>query len=117
MARHKQHQSLNSVQVKSRLENFFKEDNVFQDITTAITQTENKEVQAVIYAKEKMVFAGREIIVQAFNNCRILIIENDGEHIDTGQSIAVIQGPIKTILNKERVVLNLLHLTLRVPVP
>ena len=56
-----------------------------------------------------MVFAGREIITQAFNNCRILRIENDGEHILQGQSIAVIHGPIRTILNKERVVLNLLQ--------
>ena len=109
MIRHTQYNSLNPTQVKAKLEEFFKEDNVSKDITTTITQIKNQDVQAVIYAKEKMVFAGREIIVQAFNNCRILIIENDGEHIDKGQSIAVIQGPIKTILNKERVVLNLLQ--------
>ena len=109
MIRHTQYKSLNPPQVKAMLEEFFKEDNVSKDITTTITQIKNQDVQAVIYAKEKMVFAGREIITQAFNNCRILRIENDGEHILKGQSIAVIQGPIRTILTKERVVLNLLQ--------
>ena len=109
MIRHTQHKALNPPKVKARLEEFFKEDNVSKDITTTITQIKNQDVQAVIYAKEKMVFAGREIITQAFNNCRILRIENDGEHILKGQSIAVIQGPIRTILTKERVVLNLLQ--------
>ena len=109
MIRHRQHKSLNPSQVKARLKTFFKEDNIARDITTTVTQIKNQDAQAVISAKEKMVFAGREIIIQAFNNCRILRIENDGEYILKGQSIAVIQGPIQTILNKERVVLNLLQ--------
>ena len=36
-------------------------------------------------------------------------IENDGSFIAKGQSIAVLQGKIQTILSKERVVLNLLQ--------
>ena len=109
MIRHTQYKSLNPLQVKSKLETFFKEDNISDDITTSITQITNQDVQAIIWAKEKMVFAGREIIMQSFNTCRILRIENDGEPLLKGQSIAVIQGPIQTILNKERVVLNLLQ--------
>ena len=109
MIRHTQYKSLNPLQVKAKLEDFFKEDNISDDITTSITQIKNQEAQAIIWAEEKMVFAGKEIIIQAFNTCRILRIENDGEPILKGQSIAVIQGPIQTILNKERVVLNLLQ--------
>ena len=109
MARHKQHNNLNPEEVCKKLNDFFIEDNIQEDITTLATQTTNQNVQAVFLAKENLYFSGKEIIIQGFSDCQIIRIENDGEYISKGQSIAVLQGPIQTILSKERVVLNLLQ--------
>jgi len=109
MARHKQHNNLDPEEVRKKLNDFFIEDNIQEDITTLATQTTNQNVQAVFLAKENLYFSGKEIIIQGFSDCQIIRIENDGEYISKGQSIAVLQGPIQTILSKERVVLNLLQ--------
>mgnify|MGYP006098052109 CR=1 FL=1 len=109
MIRHKQHDILNPEWVHKKLQDFFLEDNVAGDITTLYTQAKDKNVQAIFFAKEKLYFCGKEIIVQSFNDCQIIRIENDGGCIEKGQSIAVLQGPIQSLLSKERVVLNLLQ--------
>ena len=109
MARHKQHNNLDPEEVRKKLNDFFIEDNIQEDITTLATQTTNQNVQAVFLAKENLYFSGKEIIIQGFSDCQIIRIENDGEYISKGQSIAVLQGSIQTILSKERVVLNLLQ--------
>ena len=109
MIRHKQYDRLDPQIVVQKLTEFFLEDNIQEDLTTLLTQSENKFVQAVFLAKEDLYFSGKEIILQSFLDCQIIRIENDGEFIAKGQSIAVLQGPIQTLLSKERVVLNLLQ--------
>jgi len=109
MIRHEQYDVLNPHLVAQKLTEFFLEDNIQDDITTHSTQTDKKSVQAVFLAKENLYFSGKEIILQSFPNCQIMRIENDGSYIAKGQSIAVLQGKIQTLLSKERVVLNLLQ--------
>ena len=109
MVRHKQYTTLNPEEVRKKLKDFFLEDNIDNDITTLNTQSPNQNVQAVFLAKEDLYFSGKEIIIQSFPDCQIIRIENDGEYIAKGQAIAVLQGPIQTLLSKERVVLNLLQ--------
>ena len=109
MVRHKQYTTLNPEEVRKKLKDFFLEDNIDNDITTLNTQSPNQKVQAVFLAKEDLYFSGKEIIIQSFPDCQIIRIENDGEYIAKGQAIAVLQGPIQTLLSKERVVLNLLQ--------
>ena len=109
MIRHAQQNSLKPSFVKEKLKEFFKEDNTKEDITTIATQKENHTVKAEFIAKESLVFAGKEIIIQAFDDCIIKQIQNDGEQISKGESIATLSGPAQSILRKERVVLNLLQ--------
>jgi len=109
MARHKQHKTLDPEFVATKLEEFFSEDNAQQDITTLSTQKQNQRVEAVFITKEELVFAGREIIRQAFCDCKIKFLENDGARVKNGSILANLTGPINTILKKERVVLNLLQ--------
>ena len=108
MIRHKQYSLLDPSYVKDKLNQFFKEDNIDQDITTKATQS-NTAVQAYFIAKENLVFAGKEIILQAFEDCSINQIQEDGHLIKKGEPLAMLSGPINTILQKERVVLNLLQ--------
>ena len=109
MARHKQYESLDSKFVKTKLDAFFREDNAHKDITTLSIQKEDKTVEALFIAKEELVFVGREIINQAFDDCQIKFLEKDGVKADNGAILARLTGPINSILKKERVVLNLLQ--------
>ena len=108
MIRHKQYSKLNPEYVEKKLNEFFKEDNVEEDITTKATQ-KNKPMQAYLIAKEELVFAGKEIIIQAFKGCSINQIQEDGSEVTKGEPIAMLSGPINIILQKERVVLNLIQ--------
>lgn len=109
MNRHKQIISLDPDFVNKKLEEFFLEDNINEDITTESTQTENKQVQAFFIAKEDLVFVGREIIIQGLKGCLFNQIQEDGAFVKKGEPIAVLSGPITTLLKKERVILNLIQ--------
>ena len=62
MIRHKQITKLKPKFVEKKLQEFFNEDNIFEDITTKATQQANKTVEAHFIAKEEMIFVGKEII-------------------------------------------------------
>jgi len=109
MIRHKQITKLNPGFVQKKLQEFFKEDSIEQDITTATTQNKNKEVEAHLIAKENLVFVGKEIIKQGFKDCSIREIKQDGEKASPGETIAILYGDVSVILKRERVVLNLLQ--------
>lgn len=110
MIRHYQHKTLDPQLVYRKLEEFFKEDNIDFDITTISTQANMQKTVCHFTAKEDMVFAGKEIIIQAFiKNCSIRSIIRDGLKVKKGGVIASLMGPIDTILQKERVVLNLIQ--------
>ena len=110
MIRHKQHTSLDPRLVAQKLEDFFIEDNISQDITTRSTQTGTKSVTARFVAKENMIFAGKEIIIQAFfKECSIDSIMSDGAKAKKGEVVASLSGSVDNILRKERVVLNLIQ--------
>ena len=109
MIRHKQITKLNPKLVEKKLQEFFNEDNIAEDITTNTTQQKGKTVEAHFIAKEDMVFAGKEIINQGFKECFIISIKNDGVHFKAGEIIAEVSGPTAIILKKERVILNLLQ--------
>ena len=109
MIRHKQITKLNPGFVEKKLQEFFNEDNISEDITTNTTQPESKIVEAHFIAKENMVFAGKEIIKQGFKDCFIISLKNDGTYFKAGETIAQVGGSSDKILKKERVILNLLQ--------
>ena len=69
MIRHKQITKLNPKLVEKKLQEFFDEDNISEDITTNTMLQEKKAVEAHFIAKEDMVFAGKEIINQGGVYC------------------------------------------------
>jgi len=108
MTRFKQYITLDPNFVIKKLNDFFQEDNVKQDITTDTTQN-NKSVNALLVAREEMVFAGCQIVKQGFSNCEITHLIEDGSKLEAGDIIADFKGPINEILKRERVVLNLIQ--------
>ena len=109
MIRHTQIESLDLDYINKKLDQFFKEDNIDQDITTLSTQKKDQQVQAFFIAKEDLVFVGRDIIAQGLNECIVNQMQEDGAFVKKGEPIAVLSGPIETILKKERVILNLIQ--------
>ena len=109
MTRFKQYTTLDPEFVGNKLADFFAEDNIKNDITTLATQTEKRQVKGVFIAKESLVFAGQEIIKQGFLDCVIDDIVDDGTWLDQGDIIATMHGDIDKMLQKERVVLNLIQ--------
>ncbi len=109
MTRHRQITRLDPDFVRKKLDDFFKEDKISEDITTEAIQEKNKEVQAFFIAREDMVFAGKEIIMQAFQKAEITEMKDDGSYLEAGEIIVKVSGFADEILQKERVVLNLLQ--------
>jgi nicotinate-nucleotide pyrophosphorylase (carboxylating) len=108
MTRFKQYNILDADFVAQKLQDFFQEDHIDNDITTNTTQNE-KTVVAQLIAREELVFAGVQIIQQGFINCAVSCNIKDGDPLQPGDLIASIEGPINDILKKERVVLNLIQ--------
>jgi nicotinate-nucleotide pyrophosphorylase (carboxylating) len=109
MIRHRQILKLKPEFVEKKLQEFFNEDNIEEDITTKAMQDCSKKVEGYFIAKEDMIFVGNEIIKQGFKECSISKIKEDGENLKKGETIAIINGPTDVVLKKERVVLNLLQ--------
>ena len=109
MKRHRQIIKLKPGFVEKKLQEFFNEDNIEEDITTKAMQDCSKNIEACFIAKEDMIFVGNEIIKQGFKECSISEIKDDGENLKKGETIAIINGPADVVLKKERVVLNLLQ--------
>ena len=109
MTRFRQYKELPIKYVQHKLKEFFNEDDIDNDLTTQLIFSSEKETEAVFIAKENLVFAGNAIIKEAFFNCKIICIAEDGNMITKGQTIAQIKGDIRSILKKERVVLNLIQ--------
>ena len=109
MIRHKQITKLNPKLVEKKLQEFFKEDNITEDITTNTMLKDKKTAEAHFIAKEDMIFAGKEIINQGFKECFIISLKNDGVYFKEGEIIAQLSGQTDIILKKERVILNLIQ--------
>ena len=109
MTRFRQYKELPIKYIQHKLKEFFNEDDIDNDLTTQLIFSCEKETEAVFIAKENLVFVGNAIIKEAFFNCNIICIAEDGDMITKGQAIAKIKGDIRSILKKERVVLNLIQ--------
>ena len=109
MTRFKQHTEISLNFINKKLKEFFIEDSIDNDITTEATQQSGQKVFAQLIAKEQLVFAGKEIVVQGFSECIINDIVNDGSQLEKGNVIATMYGKIDIILKKERVILNLIQ--------
>jgi len=107
---YKQIESISKKIIKEKLESFFNEDDIKNDITTN-TFIDNKKIVKVDFIAEfEGVFCGASIIENAFSkNVKTAIFIKDGFKVKGGFKIATVEGPAFEILRKERVVLNLIQ--------
>lgn len=84
------------------------------DITTQLTIPENKDVKAHILVKEDCVICGIDIAARTFElvdkNIEFKAFCREGQKAQKNKILAVVVGKARSILNAERVALNMLSL-------
>jgi len=104
---------MNSLKLRSQLEEFFIEDIGEQDLTTDYIFSDDTTGKIVFLSKDEGVFCGEEIIKNGFhllnNDLIVELFVKDGQAIEKGQELAHVSGKIADLLKGERVVLNLVQ--------
>ena len=107
---YKQIKTISKKTVKQKLETFFKEDEIKEDITTNTFINKKKIIKANFVAEFDGVFCGGPIIEGAFSKkTKVTLLVKDGLKVKKNFILAEIEGPAYEILKKERVVLNLIQ--------
>ncbi len=110
MISYKQYTDLPEEYVKSKIREFLEEDMPAGDVTTLSTIPAGSAASAEISAQAEIVFAGEKIIPLFFGEgFAVKVLKHDGERVLPGGRIALIDGPAREILSKERPLLNLLQ--------
>ncbi|WHY87036.1 carboxylating nicotinate-nucleotide diphosphorylase [Neobacillus novalis] len=104
---------MNTLKLRSLIEQFFIEDIGEQDVTTDTIFSNQTKGQIVFIAKEDGVFCGEEIIKTGFHllssQIDIDLFVKDGDRFEIGQRLAVVSGEVSALLKGERVILNLVQ--------
>ncbi len=108
MKNYTQHKTLDENFVIEKINDFLKEDLPDGDITTNATISEDRIIEADIIALENMIFSGSEIIPHCFDAETEMYI-NDGDIVTPNSIIGTIKGRAKSILSRERVMLNIIQ--------
>jgi nicotinate-nucleotide pyrophosphorylase (carboxylating) len=104
---------MNTIVLDKIIKNALEEDLAWGDITTESTIPNNSISNARLIAKEAGVLCGIDVFERVMktvdNSINIAKNFKDGDSVDKGCIIAIIQGPSKSILSAERVALNLIQ--------
>tara|TARA_B100001029_G_scaffold178347_1_gene184906 strand:+ start:1238 stop:2098 length:861 start_codon:yes stop_codon:yes gene_type:complete len=110
MIKYKQNVTLSKKYISSKMTEFWDEDMPSGDVTTSITVPDNKFIEAEIQSADNLIFVGENIIPFCFDKeTTTNMLVKDGTFISKGDVIGKIKGPAKTLLSKERVMLNLIQ--------
>jgi nicotinate-nucleotide pyrophosphorylase (carboxylating) len=104
---------MNTLKLRSLLEQFFIEDIGEQDITSDLIFPHDTKGEIVFLSKDNGIFCGEEIIKTGFKllnqDIETQVFVKDGQAIEFGQKLATAAGKISDLLKGERVVLNLIQ--------
>ena len=96
--------------IQEKLDLFFKEDDIQNDLTSNSFIDKKEIIQADFIAEFEGVFCGGDIIKNGFSqNVKSTVFISDGFKVRPGMKIASIKGAAIEILKKERVILNLIQ--------
>lgn len=104
---------MNEFVIKQVIQQLLIEDVYPRDLTSELIFPATYEKKAIIYAKESGIFCGKHIVETVYQlldpNMSVTPLIEDGTQVDEKEPLAVIQGPVRSILTGERLVLNLLQ--------
>jgi nicotinate-nucleotide pyrophosphorylase (carboxylating) len=103
----------NNLLINDLIELALREDLLFGDITTDTVVPENHRSKAYITAKSSGIIAGLPLAEHIFKRfdpeIEFIYLKNDGDKVQSGENIAIIEGQTRAILKAERTVLNFLQ--------
>lgn len=105
---------MNSIQdLDQSIDLWFKEDIREGDHTTLSTIPIEAEGKAVLHVKQKGIIAGIDVSLRVFKrfdpDIKLKTLMNDGDSISVGDTVLEVEGRVHTILQCERLVLNILQ--------
>lgn len=104
---------MNIIKLEELLKQFFNEDIGDGDLSSEFIFSPEQQGTFSFYAKESGIFCGAPIIKHGFflldRSMDIILYRKDGEKVNAGDILAVIQGPLQKLLMGERVILNLIQ--------
>lgn len=103
---------LNKLNVQEKLKQFYIEDNHYGDLATSIFDVQQCGTLTIV-SKAEGIFCGAIIINESFKliepSIHIDLLVEDGDTIQQGQTLAIVQGHVQTLLTMERITLNLIQ--------
>ncbi|MDH9160563.1 MULTISPECIES: carboxylating nicotinate-nucleotide diphosphorylase [Staphylococcus] len=103
---------LNKLNVQEKLKQFYIEDNHYGDLATSIFDVQQCGTLTIV-SKAEGIFCGTIIINESFKliepSIHIDLLVEDGDTIQQGQTLAIVQGHVQTLLTMERITLNLIQ--------
>ncbi|WP_261129923.1 carboxylating nicotinate-nucleotide diphosphorylase [Bacillus sp. Marseille-Q3570] len=104
---------MNRLKLRQELERFFIEDIATDDLTSQLLFKPDQMGTGRLLMKEDGIFAGEQIIREGFNmiseEIKVEFHARDGAALVKGETIATLDGPVVSILEGERVILNLIQ--------
>ncbi len=104
---------LTSYHIYEVLDRAFREDIGAGDLTTIYTVPSNAAGNGRLLAREKGLLAGVNAAVAAFcyldNSVECECLLSDGDPVEEGSLVMMVNGPFKPILSSERIAMNLLQ--------
>lgn len=95
------------------LQSFLLEDIGEQDVTSQSVFPEDEKGTGVFIAKDDGIIAGLDIIETTYHlldsDITVSLHHQDGDHVQVGERIAEVTGPVIPILTGERIILNLIQ--------
>lgn len=103
---------MNSLLVEEKLRNFFLEDIGEDDLSSRVFAPDHYSV-AIVRAKERGVACGVHLFEIGFRlldpRVKVVLHIQDGEVFELGTALVELEGPTRSILSGERVLLNLMQ--------
>lgn len=104
---------LNQLKLKLQLEQFFLEDIGDRDLSSETIFGNKERGEIKFIAKANGIFCGEDVIQTGFflldKDALVQLNVKDGDSIEKGQVIATVKGKVSSLLQGERVVLNLVQ--------
>ncbi len=105
--------SLQRQQIERVVTMALEEDAPFGDVTSQTFVPATTTATAELVAREPGIFAGAEVFEMAMttldDTVKVTLLISDGDHFETGQVLARVEGSARAILQAERVALNLVQ--------
>src|SRR5579864_1199142 len=96
-----------AVEGQSAIERALAEDVGTGDITTDSTVAADLQAEARFVAKQPMTVAGVELLPTIFGDA--MLCKHSGDRVIEGEVLAIVRGPARMLLTRERVALNFLQ--------